>query len=280
MPQESGADLLSLLLGPTPEQYDPRAGAMMRLMEAGQLPGNQVSNVNTILDLLSPSATRDYVEQTQPFIPDQLGQTAGVGPGEAYQFARQALGLQTSPSEELAYQANVAEALPDLINAQTRQGELGVAQKELGIKQQDADTRKAQVELEQAQAERWAQGTPDEQYQMLQTSIGMMAMYGIGPNGDPVPPDVKRKAEQLWLKQRANPELTAVLTQLIRNGDEASLTTFANLSGLPVEVYDPWFGGPVLRYSDGASMEDNALAYTTQAIEEGLAAYEAAQEVE
>jgi hypothetical protein len=243
---------------------------MLELMKAGQLPGDPTSSVNTILDLLSPSATRDYVEQTQPFLPTQLGQTVGALPEEAMTFGRQALGLETSPGQELEYQAALAKAEPDYMNAVTRQGELEVSKREVGVK--EATERRNREEFE-----RWSTGTPQEQHAMLQTSIGMMAMYGMGPNGQKVDEATRKKAEQLYLRQREHPEMLPLLSQLLRQGDETSLRTFAQLSGLPVEVYNPWFGGPRLQLREGVTDEEGAMLYFQQGMEEVLRAEEEAR---
>jgi hypothetical protein len=185
-------------------------------------------------------------------------------------FGRQALGLETSPGQELEYQAALAKAEPDYMNAVTRQGELEVSKREVGVK--EATERRNREEFE-----RWSTGTPQEQHAMLQTSIGMMAMYGMGPNGQKVDEATRKKAEQLYLRQREHPEMLPLLSQLLRQGDETSLSTFAQLSGLPVEVYNPWFGGPRLQLREGVTDEEGAMLYFQQGMEEVLRAEEEAR---
>jgi len=201
---------------------DPRAGALLQGIQSGTLPGQDLtSNLNTALDLLSPSAQRDM--QYQMGGPQALESILGLAPEDVEQLIRQQTGLAVSPSQQLTSQSSMLQMLPDLMNARTNQDEVGVKRDELGIKQQEADTsaRKTKV-LEDEEARLQAafeKGTPDEKRTLFDLTLRTIALTGLGPDGKPVDKVLQRNAYRLLTIGEQNPQLTALMQGLLEEGD-------------------------------------------------------------
>ena len=213
--------ILQLLAGQG-APVDPRAQFLGQGIQAGTLPGQDLtSNLNTVLDLLSPSASRDIQEAQGG--PQILESILGLGPEEVEQLIRQQTGLAVSPAQQLTSQQGLMELLPALLNAQTRQGELGVKQEEADIKGREADTGAAKAATLQQEEDRlreaFEKGTPQDRQAMFDLNLNQMALEGVDLLGQPIDKTMQRNAFRLLTLGQQNPALTALVRGLVEEGD-------------------------------------------------------------
>ena len=194
----------------------------MQALQAGTLPEQDLtSNFNTALDFLSPSASRDLQDQLGG--PDALGAVLGLSPQDIEQLIQQETGLAVSPAQQMTGLQGLIGMLPDFLNAQTRQGELGVSQEEAAIKGRQADTEAAKAATLQQEEDRlreaFQKGTPQNRQAMFDLNLKQMALQGVDLLGQPIDKTMQRNAFRLLTLGQQNPALTALVRGLVEEGD-------------------------------------------------------------
>lgn len=238
-------DILSLLMGNN-LPVDPRATAMLQQFNAGNLPGHPVSNWNTILDLLSPSASMDYMEQRGG--PQALETAFGIGPDQSSQVIEQMLGLRLSPMQMQTGQTEIMKLFPELQKAQASLGQAAAAQtsadaatRQAGVAEREAGVKEA---TEARLKEQWEKGTPQDRAALFEMNLKSIALTGTMIDGTQVPKDVRQNAYALLKGFSSMPGVTALISEMAKEGEwEAA----GRLVGLPAgALKDTWLSGLVV----------------------------------
>lgn len=242
-------DILALLMGGmTPT--DPRAQFLGQNFTAGRLPGDPMSNMNTILDLLSPSATADYMDQFGG--PPSIERTFGLDPNEAGSFIRQSLGMEISPVQQAGFQNKLMELIPQLLTAQAAQTTAGARVEEAGAASRNAATNEKEAQTkadtEARLREQFENGTPQDKATMYEMNLKNMALSGKMLDGTPVDKTTRQNAFTILRGVQAQPGLSALVAELAKGGEwEAA----GRLVGLPPEsIQKSWWPWARVKVSD------------------------------
>ena len=245
-------DLISILLGQA-QGVDPRGVFLGQALTRGTLPGDPISNLNTVLDLLGPSAGQDFLAQQRP-VPETLQTLFQLAPQDAEQVVRQATGLSLSPVEQLSGQAAILGLLPDFQKAaaETEKAKAANTQAAAAKTRAGASASLAETaaEREKRLAKQAQQLTPEQRFEV---NLKTIALTGQTLLGSPVPKEVQQNAFKIINRTSAVPGTAGLLGTLLKEGDFEGATTLLNklgLEGVKIEknfdLFNPLSGAPKL----------------------------------
>lgn len=212
---------------------DPRAAFLGQQFQAGTLPGDPTSNLNTILDLLSPSAAADFQDRSGG--PAVAQERLGISPEQLDQFINQSLGLQIAPREQLAADTTRFAALPDLMRGQAAQETAAARTSEAQTKEKEAGIKS---ETEARLKKKGAELTPAEADQLFDLQLKQMVLTGVDPKGNPIDAATKGTMFKLLRLTQSSPEALAFINGLAKAGD---LESIARLLGVPEDKMERGF---------------------------------------
>jgi hypothetical protein len=262
---------------------DPFAQFLAEAYLKGAMPGGQnLSNYNTVLDLLSPSAMSDRAEQGVPdaaeYFANMFGGTPPL-PDELTQAMQVQMGIAPSQKNLAEVQSAVAKAQGEIgkeqVKAQQAQREFESSQlfeadkftQEQALARETLESedalRRAQAAKAEAEAAAMGQLTPQEQQAMLDLDIDSRAMFGLpwdfakgGPIEVAVTPDNAELVEQAKVQnqmmaqkflaaKQADPQGLGVVSALLNNGQPqaAFLMLERNFPGMFTIQDIDWFTG-------------------------------------
>ena len=253
--------LLELLRGGQQGPIDPRAQFLAQLVQGrtqAGFEGDQTSDINTILDLLSPGQTASLREAQGG--PQALQQATGLGTEDVEQVIRQQFGLDLAPLEQAKIDFNklkvFAEQQPKFIEAKAKQKEAGVKEGQLKINRDELELEKEKIIFEKKQYDDALNArSPEEQAIMIDSNFKVMATTGKDLMGNKVSQQEQRNAFRVINGESAQPGLQALIGAIAKKGDKKSIAKLANALGIETSFVSRWwsFGIPVQLEITGAA---------------------------
>jgi hypothetical protein len=219
------------------QQVNPQAAFMARQFEQGRLPGDPGMNLQTVLSMLSPSATNEFQDQFAG--PPQVQDVFGLSPDETGAFIRQQLGLDLTPLQEMTGQQGTLDTISEYMKALAAQETAAAATTTAETRVTEAQVK---VDAEKRLREEFETMSPEEQTQLFDTNLKSMALNGMTIYGEQVDRGTQQNAYRLVLGESAMPGLTALIKSLADNGEWEEA---GRLVGLPAGVIqEKWWVGP------------------------------------
>lgn len=246
------SQLMEILLGQQQDQLDPRAlflADVVKQRTAAGFQGDQTSDINTVLDLLSPGQTAALREDRGG--PQRLQQVTGLDQENIASLIKQQFGLEESTaqrSKRLFDEFKVRlEQQPKLIEARAKQREaasgekatdakIAQSKKELALEEDKLAFEKSQFDA------KLAGQTPADQALMIDSNLKVMASTQKDLLGNNITPEEQRNAFRVIQGDNDfQGQLLPLISQLIAAGEEENLAKILNALGVDATFVDRWW---------------------------------------